>query len=70
MNNLNENIDSKFRYSGATRFTKNPRKAMEDKLYLNLSNPGPGAYTPFSDFGVYEPNQSVILQPNQLPKLH
>ena len=29
---------------------------MEDKLYLNVSNPGPGQYTPFSDFGAYEPN--------------
>jgi hypothetical protein len=44
MNNLNENFNSKFRGDVSTKFGKDPRKAMEDKLYRNIENPGPGSY--------------------------
>eukprot|EP00347_Sterkiella_histriomuscorum_P002353 403368482 len=60
-NNLNENIYSLYRSLGHTKFSKDERKALNDKLYRNVEYPGPGNYELPSDFGRYEPPNFSIM---------
>ncbi len=43
-----------FRSTGRTVFSKEPRKALDDKLYKNPDVPGPGNYEMISEFGALD----------------
>lgn len=49
---INENFNSTRQYAGHTRIGKNTRSFMDDNWYLRKAKiePGPGAYSTFSDF--------------------
>lgn len=49
--NLNEDTISIFRSTGRTVFSKQPRNALDDRLYMNPHVPGPGNYQRISEFG-------------------
>jgi hypothetical protein len=54
---LNEDTISVFRTTGKTVFSKQPRNALDDRLYINPEVPGPGNYQLMSEFGAYEPSK-------------